>query len=94
MKALTKIRPHSKAQYERIFKECGVVKNVTEQAWKYIVQRLREREGRGKTSIVKHRGTQMSEKKIRKQRKVHEFQTALERYATCKLIIQAVIGDP
>jgi hypothetical protein len=69
-----------------VFKECGVVKNVTEQEWKYIVQRLREREGQGKTSIVKHRGTPMSEKKIRKQRKVHEFQTALERYATCELI--------
>jgi hypothetical protein len=58
-----------------------------------MVQRLRERERRGKKSIVRHRGAQVPEKKIDKQRKVHEYQTTIERYAPCRSTIVLVAKD-
>lgn len=60
---------NSKPQYERTFREWGITKNVKEEEWKFIIDRLDERDLRGEASMVKVRGIAIPEKKLQRQRK-------------------------
>ena len=74
-----------KAQWERTLKKWAVAKNTAKEEWEFIVRRLSEREAENKISTVIVRGSVLSESKIKKQRRVHEYQTTFERCAKGEL---------
>jgi hypothetical protein len=71
---------HSPRQYRKAFETWGSTKNVTKAEWECILSYLRKRESLGKLSNVEVRGTVVCAEKIRKQRKLYEFQTTYETF--------------
>ncbi|KAE8454139.1 hypothetical protein EG329_005063 [Mollisiaceae sp. DMI_Dod_QoI] len=58
----------SKAQCERLLKECGIHKNQTANDWKTVVRKVEAREGTGKDSDVYRNGKLMSRARLRKEK--------------------------
>lgn len=59
--------------------------NITAQEWRYIVERIDERQEAGKSSLVTVRGFEVPQSRIKKQGKVHAYKTTLEKLAPSKL---------
>lgn len=72
---------HSKAQYESAFRRWGIKKNSKADEWKFVGQRIEEREYRGLRCAVKIRGVQIPEAKVLKEVQRYKFQTTYDRCA-------------
>ncbi|KAF1973839.1 hypothetical protein BU23DRAFT_639062 [Bimuria novae-zelandiae CBS 107.79] len=80
----------TKSKYERRLKNWrnspqtdtdGMRTNITAPEWKYIIQQRQQREKEGKSSVVIVCGFHVPESRIKKQGRIHAYETALERYA-------------
>ena len=55
--------------------------NITAQEWKYIVERIDERQSVGKSSLVTVRGFEVPQSRVKKQGRVHSYKSTLEKLA-------------
>jgi hypothetical protein len=70
---------HSKAQYERVFKNWGMKKNFTSEDWKDIASHIKARDLQGRQSAVWFHGMLVGNDKMRKEVTRHSFQSTFER---------------
>lgn len=57
----------SKAQYEKLYEDCGIRKNRSDQDWKILDGKLKSRKRKGLESDVFLDGQLMDRKKLRKE---------------------------
>ncbi|KAH7397229.1 hypothetical protein BKA66DRAFT_546280 [Pyrenochaeta sp. MPI-SDFR-AT-0127] len=69
----------TKAQWERKLRNWGIIKNITKEEWKFILNRLPEREAQNKNSTIIVRNFAIPRSRIQKQRRIHEHQKTFER---------------
>ena len=72
----------SKSEYERQLRAWGCRKNSTQDIWKFVSQRLKEREAQGKQSDVYFHGNMIDTTKVQRQR-ARAFLTFIESGIIC-----------